>query len=82
MKKLQQLFATFVLTLSLSVSALAGEGIIYTGKTDPPPPPPTSAMATNNEAEAEGIILTGRTASDDPVTEIVLNLLPSVLALF
>jgi hypothetical protein len=80
MKKLQQLFAPVVLTLLLSISTFAGEGIILTGKTDPPPPPPTSAMATNNEAE--GIILTGKTASDDPITEIVLNLLPSVLALF
>jgi hypothetical protein len=81
MKKLQQLLASVVFTLLLSISVFAGEGIIHTGKTDPPPPPPTSVMATNNEAEAEGIIHTGAT-STDPITEVVLSLLPSVLALF
>jgi len=39
-------------------------------------------MATTNEAEAEGIISTGRTASADSVTEVALSVLPSVLALF
>ncbi|MDQ1557565.1 MAG: hypothetical protein QOD32_625 [Pyrinomonadaceae bacterium] len=79
MKKLQQLFASVVLTLLLSVSALAGDGIIIIMKTDPPPPPPS--VATKNAVEAEGIMTTGRAATD-PVTEIVLGLLPSVLALF
>ena len=81
MKKLQQLFALVVLTLVLSASTFAGDGLIWPMKTEPPPPPPTSVMATNNEAEAEGIIHTGAT-STDPVTEVVLSLLPSVLALF
>ncbi|HLL16700.1 MAG TPA: hypothetical protein VK388_16700 [Pyrinomonadaceae bacterium] len=78
MKKLQQLFASVVLTLLLSVSALAGEGIIIIMKTDPPPP---SSVASNDAAMVDGIILPMFT-STDPVTEVVLSLLPSVLALF
>ena len=80
MKNLQQLFAPVVLTLLLSVSVLAGDGIITTMKADPPPPP--SATAPSTEAEAEGIIHTGKGAPADPVTELVLSVLPSVLALF
>ncbi|HEX8128669.1 MAG TPA: hypothetical protein VF527_06155 [Pyrinomonadaceae bacterium] len=81
MKKLQQLFATIVLTFLLSISTFAGEGTIHTWRTDPPPPPPPSVMATSNEAEDEGIITTWRTATDS-VTEVALSVLPSVLALF
>lgn len=79
MKKPQQLFASVVLTLVLSISTFAGDGTIWTMKTDPPPPPPS--VATKNAVEAEGIMATGR-AVTDPVMEIVLGLLPSVLALF
>lgn len=77
MKKLQQLFVSIVLVLLLSISGIAGEGIIHTVKTDPPPPP---AVATSSEAE--GIILIGRSASVDPVTEVALSMLQTVLALF
>ncbi len=79
MKKLRQLFAAVILTFLLSASTFAGDGVIIAWRTDPPPPPP--AAATSNEAEAEGVILTWRAATD-PVAEIVLNLLPGVLALF
>lgn len=79
MKKLQQLFASAVLTLILSVSTFAGDGVITTWRTEPPPPP--AAVATNNEAEAEGVITTWYAAADS-ATEVVLSLLPSVLALF
>jgi hypothetical protein len=83
MKKLQHLSAVVVLTLLLSISTFAGDGIILTWRTDPPPPPPpASAMTTNNEVEAEGVIHTGRSESVDPVTEVALGLLQSVLALF
>jgi len=78
MKKLQQLFVSIVLTFLLSVSTFAGDGVIITMKTDPPPP----AAAPSTEAEAEGIIHTGKAAPADPVTELVLSVLPSVLALF
>lgn len=80
MKKLQQLFATGVLIILLSISTFAGDGIIHTWRTDPPPPPPPAAVATNDQAEAEGIIIIWRTAADS-VTEVALSVLPSVLAL-
>jgi hypothetical protein len=79
MKKLNKLFASVVLSLLLSVSALAGDGIIWPLRTDPPPPP--SSVATNDESATEGITETGETATD-PATLIALNLLQSVLALF
>jgi len=81
MKKLRQLFATVVLTLLLSISTFAGDGIILTWKTNPPPPPPSSVVTTNDAVEAEGIIHTWATSAD-PITEVALRLLPSVLALF
>lgn len=78
MKKLQQLFASVVLTFLLSVSAFARDGIITIGKSEPPPP---SLVATNNAPAAEGIIITMFTSAD-PTTVAALNLLQSVLALF
>lgn len=78
MKKLQQLFASVVLTIVLSTSTFAGDGIILPWVTPPPPPP---AATTDNAVDAEGIISPMRAATD-PATEIVLSLLPSVLALF
>jgi hypothetical protein len=81
MKKLQQLFAVVVLTLLLSIATFAADGIIVAWRTDPPPPPPPAAVATtSNEAEAECV--TNVSAANDSVTEVVLSLLPSVLALF
>ena len=76
MKKLQQLSASIILIGLLSVFAFAGDGIMTTGKTDPPPP------AAAPTTEAEGTIHTGKAAPADPVTELVLSVLPSVLALF
>jgi hypothetical protein len=78
MKKLQRLFATGILTLLLSVSAFAGDGIIIVWVTEPPPPPP---VATNNAFASEGIIELGVTSAD-PVAEVALSLLQGVLAQF
>jgi hypothetical protein len=81
MKKLQQLFASVVLTLVLSASTFAGEGVILPWVIAPPPPPPPAAVvATSNEAEAECV--TNMSAANDPVTEVALSMLQSVLALF
>lgn len=77
MKKLQQLFAAVVLTLLLSASAFAVDGIIMPMLTEPPPPPVT----TNNASAPEGIITIGVTSAD-PVAEVALSLLQGVLALF
>lgn len=78
MKNLQRLFASVVLTLLLSIPTLAGDGIILTWITEPPPP---ASETANSAAEAEGIISTGVTSSD-PVAEVALGVLQSVLALF
>ena len=80
MKKLQQLFASVVLTLVLSASTFAGDGIIIAMLTEPTPTP-TPVTTTNNAAAAEGVISTGVTSSD-PVAEVALGVLQSVLALF
>ena len=80
MKKLQQLFATVMLTLLLSVSVFAVDGLIWPMRTEPTPTP-VPVTTTYNEAEAEGIITMMSTAADS-VTEVALSLLPSVLALF
>jgi phage-related minor tail protein len=79
MKKLQQLFVSVALTLLLSISTFAGDGVIITWRTEPTPTP-APVMATSNEAEAECV--TNMSAANDSVTEVVLSLLPSVLALF
>ena len=79
MKKLQQPFASVVLTLLLSISVFAGDGIIHTLLTEPTPPPPP--VATSNASASEGIITTGLT-SNDSATEVALSLLQGVLALF
>lgn len=80
MNNVQRLCASVALTLALTVSVFAGQ--IDIGKT--PPPPPTSVTAA-------GQIDTGVASSDatpngettaESLTEITLNLLQSVLALF
>ena len=81
MKNLRQLFAAVVLTLLLSISTLAGDGIILPWVTPPPPLPPPPSATTGNASATEGIILTG-CASADSATVAAMNLLQSVLTLF
>lgn len=80
MKKLHQLFAAAILTLVLSVSTFAVDGIISPMLTEPTPTP-TPVTTTNNVSAAEGITTTGATSAD-PVAEVALSLLQGVLALF
>ena len=77
MKTLQQFFASVILTLLLSISVFAGDGIITTMVTAPPPPPVT----TNNASANEGTIWPMLT-SNDSATEVSLSLWQGVLALF
>jgi hypothetical protein len=80
MKKLQQLFAAVVLTLVLSASTFAGEGVIWPWVIAPPPPP-SSSVVLKDAADAEGVTTIEATSADS-VTEVALSLLPSLLALF
>ena len=82
MKVLRQFCAITVLTVVLAQAALADEGVIHPGFAPPPPPPPTT----------NGVIHPGSTdptkefnSEDEPVdliTEITLNLVQNLLALF
>lgn len=74
---MRKTLCAFALTLILSNAALAGE--IPNGKTNPPPPPPfveeTVGETPNEQA------LTEQT-SDETVTDFLLNLVQSVLAIY
>ncbi len=79
MRKLRQLSMAVVFTLALSASAFAG---IIGGGPEPPPAPPEPPSAT-----ATGIIGTSPSAepmapATDPVVDVALNLLQSLLLAF
>lgn len=91
MKRVRQLCGTTLLTLVLVVSSTIAGQIPY-GVTSPPPPTETSATgdmpcgvtssSTSSEASVTGEMPLGVTSENDPVTELMLSLLQSVLALF
>jgi hypothetical protein len=81
MKHLRQFCASAVLTLALSLSAFAGT--IDCGSV-PPPPPQETTLAGDIEC---GFMTTNETSSTettfvDPMTELTLNILQSVMVLF
>lgn len=79
MKNFRQFCATAVLTSVLTFSAYAGE--IQTGKATPPPVP----TATLDGEIQTGITSTSGTTNSgavDPVAEMALLLLQSILSLF
>lgn len=86
MKTLQQLCAVCVLTLTLALHTFAGQITTII----PPPPPPetadgqisTGAAGGEMTTTVAGQIETMNSEAIDPVTEIVLSLLRSVLPLF
>lgn len=65
------------LLLALTCSAYAGE--MQNGVTGTPPPPPPSNGITQEEQTAEGYMPNGE---PDGLTEAVLSVIESVLALF
>ena len=81
MKTLRQLCVAVVFTLALAIPAFAGE--IEITKTAPPPPP-TATSNGDIQTGVTGQIETGSSEATaaDSATEIALNLLQSVLALF
>jgi hypothetical protein len=83
MKTLRQFCVAFVLTLTFTLPAFAGD--IHTTVTAPPPPPSTSSTAPGEiSTGVAGDIST--TISEEATTasmaETALNLLQSVLSLF
>jgi hypothetical protein len=87
MKTLRQLSVASVFVFALAIPAFAGE--IQIGVA---PPPPVQTTTTNGQAAANGEIQIGLTgqietgsgevSATDSATEVVLNLIQSVLSLF
>jgi hypothetical protein len=84
MRNYRKVVATSALALVLSTSVYAGDGIMTTDKASPTPTP--TATSTTQNLATNGIMYTDvakpATGTTDPTTEIALNLLQSVLALF
>lgn len=83
MKCLRRFCCASVLTFAFTLSSFAGD--IHTGAVQPPPPPDPPAMSTGDINC--GVIQTNENsiseiASVDPMTELTLNILQSVMALF
>jgi hypothetical protein len=84
MKTLRRLSVALAFTLALTIPAFAGE--IDTGKTSPPPSQPAQTATLNGDIQT-GITGQAETGSSEATaagaaTEIALNLLQSMLALF
>jgi hypothetical protein len=82
MKQLRFSLAATILALALSVPAFAGD--MQAGITAQPPSQPTASAAGDIQC---GAALTSETTNSEnttvnPVTEIALNLIQSVLSLF
>ncbi len=86
MKTLRQLCVASVFVFALTTPALAGE--IQIGVAPPPPPSQAQTQTTTTDGEiTTGVTGQEETSSSeataaDSATEIALNLLQSVLALF
>ena len=78
MKKLQQLCVAGVFTLVLATTTFAGD-IETPGKTQPPPPAASSTL-TLGDIDTPG--MQNSQVTSDSVTDIALNLLQTVLAMF
>jgi hypothetical protein len=76
MKNLRQLCVTFVLTVTLSLPAFAGQ--MDTTFASPPAPSTEGQMDTT----VAGQMGTGSSEAVDPVMQMALNLVQSVLSLF
>ncbi len=80
MRYLKQLCAACVLTLAVALSAYAGN--MEAGIVDPPPPPPSATTQGNMEAGYADTMETTSVTVTDTATEVALNLLYSLVALF
>jgi hypothetical protein len=77
MKRLRQICAVTILTVSVTLSAFAGN--INCGAVEPPPPETPSSVTGEM---ATGATATNETTYVDPVTGLALDILQSLLALF
>jgi FlaG/FlaF family flagellin (archaellin) len=84
MKNLRRLCGAVVFTLALTIPAFAGD--IQTTVTSPPPSQPSQTATLNGDIQTgvTGQVETGSSeaTASGSATEITLNLLMSVLALF
>ncbi len=82
MESLRKSLAVTVLTLVLTCSAFAGE--MSTGIVQPPPQPNSSVAGemSTGVATTDGATAEEMSTTVDPVREVTLNLLRSVLSLF
>jgi hypothetical protein len=82
MKVLRQICAITVLTVVLSHAALADEGVIHPGYAPPPPPPPPTSGVIHPGSTAPNEESNSEDGPVDLITEITLNLVQNLLALF
>lgn len=80
MEKVRQFCAAVVLVLSFAISAYAGQ--MTTWVTEPPPPPPSASADGQMSTPVADPITTGSSEVADPVTQVALSLLQSVMSLF
>ena len=77
MKPLRHFCAAAALACLFTQTAWADDGIIHGGVTPPPPPPPPIAYSIDPDET-----LANEQALLDPVTEIAINLVQSMIGLF
>jgi hypothetical protein len=92
MNRVRQLCATILLTVILAASPVLAGDMPCGVTSSPPPPTETSATgempmgvtssSTASDASVTGNMPMGVTSETDPVTELMLSLLQSMLALF
>ena len=81
MKHLRHFCAATVLSFTFVLATFAGD--MQCGVVSPPPDPPASVLGeTTNEVTVTNEESSAETSFVDPLTELTLNLLQSVLALF
>jgi hypothetical protein len=80
MKTVQRFCAAAILMLALTFSAFAGD-ILLPGDT-PPPPPNASVIVDTSGALVNDALAISNVAELDPMTDIALSLLRSLLSFF
>ena len=74
MKHLRKLCAVAVLAFVLAPMALADDGIMHPGNSDPPPPPPTTTSVA-----ADSTVTNDEPTNDDLATDVTISVLSRVV---